>query len=99
VDRHPHELPLPGPVPGDARANEMIRVWESGETQQVSLTPWVWDDPGIWGIALVDLAKLIAEAYGKSGQMNSATALDRIKRGFDAEWNHATDTPTGELID
>ena len=99
MDRHPRELPIPGPAPEDARAYELVRIWKSDEAQHVSLGAMLWDDPGIWGFALVDLAKLIADAYGESGQMNSATALDRIKRGFDAEWNHATDTPTGELID
>jgi hypothetical protein len=98
MDRHPYELPIPGPAPGDARAYELVRVWESGETQHVALNALLWDDPGIWGIALVDLAKLIADAYGESSQMNSATALDRIKWGFDAEWNFATDTPKGGLI-
>jgi hypothetical protein len=94
---HPRELPIPHPAPGDANARELVRVWDSGGTQPVSLSPLLWEDPGIWGIVLADLAQLIAEAYGKSGQMNSAAALARIKGGFDAEWEFATDAPKGGM--
>jgi hypothetical protein len=94
---HPRELPIPQPAPGDANARELVRVWESGEMQPVSLSPLLWEDPGTWGIALADLARLIAEAYGKSGQMDGAAALGRIKAGFDAEWGVATDAPKGGM--
>jgi hypothetical protein len=59
----------------------------------------LWDDPGNWGIALRDLAKLIADAYGKSGKMDSVAALELVKKGFEAEWNMATDTPRGQLLE
>jgi hypothetical protein len=59
----------------------------------------LWDDPGNWGIALGDLAKPIANAYGKSGKMDSVAALELIKKGFEAEWNMATDTPKGQLLE
>lgn len=99
MSRHLHELPIPDPAPQDPRARELVRIWEHNDEQQVSLSPLLWDDPGPWGIALVDMAKLIADAYSEAGQIDSATALDRIKQGFDLEWGDATDNPKGRLID
>lgn len=42
---------------------------------------------------LVDLAKHVANSYQQSEGRDFAEVLSRIKAGFDAEWNHATDTP------
>jgi hypothetical protein len=93
MSRHPGELPIPYPAEDDPKARELARVWHSGETLQMTLQPDLWDDPGAWGIVLVDLANLIAEAYDKSGEMESAKALALIRQIFDAEWNHPTDFP------
>jgi len=93
MSRHPGELPIPGPAENDPKARELARIWESGDAMQMAIQPDLWDNPGTWGIVLVDLANLIAEAYDKSGQMESARALDLIRQIFDAEWNHPTDFP------
>src|SRR5215469_10744419 len=93
MNRHPGELPIPYPAEDDPKARELARVWESGDAMQMALQPDLWDDPGTWGIVLVDLANLIAEAYDKSGQMESARALGLIRQIFDAEWIHPTDIP------
>jgi hypothetical protein len=44
------------------------------------------------GLLLVDLARHAARAYAKEGHDLNAT-LARIRLLFDAEWDHATDTP------
>ena len=95
MESHPKQLPIPGPVCGDIRAVEILRVWAAGGKQHVSLNPSHWDDPANWGILLVDLAKHVANAYEQAHGMNHSTALDRLKAGFDAEWGSPTDTPTG----
>jgi hypothetical protein len=46
---------------------------------------------------LVDLAKHVALAYHELNDMPVADALKRIKDGFDAEWDTATDEPSGSL--
>jgi hypothetical protein len=99
MNGHPGQLPIPFPASGDVKARELVRVWQSRGTIQMALQPDLWDDPGIWGIVLVDLAKLIAEAYDKSGQMDAAKALELIKQLFEAEWISPTDFPTGSFVD
>src|SRR5215475_704509 len=99
MNRHPGQLPIPFPASSDMKARELARVWQSRGTMQMALQPDLWDDPGTWGIVLVDLAKLIAGAYDKSGQMEAATALDLIKQLFEAEWISPTDFPKGSFVD
>jgi len=93
-----HELPIPEPALADPRARELVRVWAARGAQHVSIATGLWKDPGAWGIALVDLARHIARAYELTGQDGKA-ALERIRAGFDAEWSHPTDEPTGGLVD
>lgn len=93
----PNELPIPGVAASQARSIELVRVWASDGKQYVSLATGLWDDPAIWGIMLVDLAKHIANAYGETSELDHAQALARLKEGFDAEWDKSTDEPRGRL--
>jgi hypothetical protein len=94
-----HALPVPSAVEADPKSRELIRVWAAGGKQHVTLATGLWDDPAAWGIALVDLAKHVANAYELDGKFKSTDALARISAGFRAEWEHATDEPFGELFD
>lgn len=61
------ELKKP-PISKEEGAFEILRVW-SGESLplQVSLKT-TWEDPGVWGLLLVDIARHAAKAYsGESG--------------------------------
>ena len=91
----PGELPIPVAAASEASSFELVRVWAAGGKQHISLATCVWDDPGAWGIMLVDLAKLVASAYGETTEMDYAQALAQLKSGFDAEWGSPTDEPTG----
>jgi hypothetical protein len=93
----PNELPLPDAAGMDPNASEVLRVWVAAGGQHVSLDPHAWDDPAAWGLLLVDLAKHVANAHDQSGRMGYATALSRIRQGFDAEWTSPTDKATGKL--
>lgn len=95
---HPNEMLIPAVAASDREAFEILRVWISESRQHVSLSSGVWDDPAAWGLMLVDLARHVANAYQQGGRMKSAAALDRIKFGFDAEWNSPTDNPSGSLL-
>jgi len=96
--KHAGALEIPPVAHQDPKAVEIARIWGALGDQHVSLRPDAWDDPAAWGILLVDLAKHVANAhYELSGRKPSET-LSRIRAGFDAEWNDATDTPTGGLL-
>jgi hypothetical protein len=99
MNQKPRQLRIPDSATQDPRARQILRVWAAFGKQHVTLDPSLWDDPGAWGLMLVDLARHVANAYEQSGRMDSATALDRLKQGFDAEWNWPTDKPTGQIID
>ena len=48
---------------------------------------------------LVDLARHVAGAYQQTQGRDPAEVMDRIRAGFDAEWNAATDKPEGGLLE
>jgi hypothetical protein len=96
---HANQLPVPPAAYADAKARELLRVWAAQGKQHVSLAANLWDDPAAWGIMLVDLVKHIASAYQQSTDKEYNDALNRIKQGFDAEWETATDQPSGSLQD
>ena len=83
----------------DPKAIELARVWSAEGAQHVSLRPDVWEDPGAWGILLVDLAKHVANALHEQSGRNRTITLQRIRAAFDAEWSRATDEPKGGFVD
>lgn len=84
----------PPPISREPDGREIARIWAKQDgVQQVSLEV-TWDDPAAWGLMLVDLAKHIANAYEANNSISSKEALQRIKAGFDVEWEHATDNIT-----
>ena len=93
------ELPIPPAALSGSSAIELARVWAANGKQHISLATGLWDDPAKWGIMLVDLAKLIADAYHKTDGRNADEVLLRIRDGFDAEWGSPTDKPSGDLLD
>jgi hypothetical protein len=92
-----NELPIPPAIETATQSMEMLRVWIADGSQHVSLTGNLWKDPASWGLLLVDLTKHIANAYQAQGRDRSEV-LRRVKEGFDAEWGHATDEPTGHVL-
>jgi hypothetical protein len=62
-----------------------------GNPTQVSLRT-TWQDPGAWGVMLVDVARHAANAYEREGR-NRAEVLARIRGLFDAEGAAPTDVP------
>jgi hypothetical protein len=96
---HSNRLPIPPSAKEDPKAVEALSVWVSGGNQHVSLNPRIWDDPAIWGLMLVDLARHVANAYSQAGEQESSDVLNRIRQGFDAEWQSPTDAPRGGLMD
>ncbi len=83
----------PPPISKEKGAREVLRVWGGPRLPQQFVVDPTWDDPGAWGLMLVDIAKHAARAYGSHGHSVEET-LERIKTLFDAEWDSATDSPT-----
>jgi hypothetical protein len=92
-----NELIVPPSVASNPKAVEMARIWHAEGKQHVSLNAPGWKDSAAWGLLLVDIAKHVANAYAQAEGRDVEETLARIKAGFDAEWNHATDEPTGGL--
>lgn len=92
--RKENELPIPPIAKSDSGARELVRVWAAKGNQHVSIATGLWDDPATWGIMLVDLAKHVAQSYKQTYGRNPDEVLERIRKGFDAEWGH----PTGEIM-
>jgi hypothetical protein len=84
----PQELPITKEIKEAERAMELARIWVADKRQVFIISPNLWDDPATWGMLLVDLAKHVARAYeGRDPEQ----VLDRIRAGFDAEWDHPTE--------
>lgn len=91
------ELTVPPEVERDPNARELVRVWAAESAEHVTLASGLWDDPGAWGIVLVDLARHLANAYRQTHGMSEDHVLRRIRECFEAEWSAPTDTPTGSV--
>lgn len=83
-------MPVPPAAQVDPEASELLRAWIVQNGLHVSLKPG-FDDPSVWGILLVDLARHAARAYAAEGKHTEASALRSIRHMFDAEWENATD--------
>lgn len=91
-------LEIPSTVGGDPNAIEIARIWVAHNRQHVHLRSGILgEDPGNWGIMLVDLARHVANAYEQDGRADYFEVLGRIRQLFDAEWDSPTDIATGKL--
>jgi hypothetical protein len=93
----PRELAPPPIAVTQPKSVEIHLVWaDPNGPQQVTLKTQ-WEDPGAWGLLLVDIARHAAQAYAREG-VDGARALARIKDLLDAEWSIPT-TGTKDLTD
>lgn len=79
------ELPIPQDVRTDSRAREVARIWVAHGDQHVTLDVSAWPDPAAWGLLLVDLANLVANAYADTQGLEASKVLERIHEAFEAE--------------
>ncbi|MFK8080642.1 MAG: DUF5076 domain-containing protein [Granulosicoccus sp.] len=74
-----------------ADAMELLRVWHVNGNQEFIIATQVWEDPAAWGLLLADLARQIANTYGgNTVYENRQQVLQRLKEGFDVEWENPT---------
>jgi len=84
------QLPIPDVVLAANEKAEMVRIWIADGDQVVTLSARLWEDPGAWGLMLVDLARHVAKAYTAKG-LNSDESLQRIRAAMEAEWANPTE--------
>jgi hypothetical protein len=53
-----------------------------------------FEEPDMWGLLLVDIARHAARAYARESEYTEADALERIVEMFEAEIARPTDTGT-----
>ena len=53
-----------------------------------------FEDPDMWGLLLVDIARHAARAYARESDYSEEDALERIVEMFEAEIARPTDTGT-----
>jgi hypothetical protein len=86
--------PTEQPIPPDALtredAVEVLRAFVVDGGLSISFTR-AFDDPAMWGMMLVDIARHAARVYEKEGAMSEAEAMARIVELFEAELGSPTD--------
>ena len=88
------ELPIPQEVKNDSRALEILRIWQAGGVEHLSLRVDQWPDPAYWGLMLADVLRHLSKAYELVGMSTAAETQLRILEGFQAEVASPTEDRT-----
>lgn len=90
----PNELAIPPDAEARSReAVEVLRAWIVDGGLTVSFKT-AFDDPAVWGVLLVDIARQVARAYQKDGIAEEGDALAAIRDMLESEWDRPTDPGT-----
>jgi len=77
----------------------MLRAWVAEESLHCVIRVDAWQESGNWGILLADVARHVANATEELDGTPVQTTIERIRLLFDAEFENATDEPTGEFME
>jgi hypothetical protein len=86
----PKEQPLPPDVIGRDDATEVLRAFVLEGGLSIAFAR-AFDEPDIWGMLLVDIARHAARAYARESEFTEDEALRRIVDMFEAEIARPTD--------
>jgi Domain of unknown function (DUF5076) len=86
----PKEQPLPPDVMGRDDANEVSRAFVVDGGLSIAFTH-AFEEPEMWGLLLVDIARHAARAYARESNYTEDEALTRIIEMFEAEIARPTD--------
>ena len=89
----PREQPLPPDVMERDDATEVLRAFVVDGGLSIAFTR-AFEDPEMWGLLLVDIARHAARAYARESEYTEEEALARILDMFEAEVARPTDTGT-----
>lgn len=91
------QLSIPAVAAKDAASFELLRVWVAQQSQQITLRPGVWAEPGAWGVMLGDLARNIVTVHAENDENLDAEAfLAGLLEGFDTEIESVLNEFSGE---
>ncbi|MBI5263205.1 MAG: DUF5076 domain-containing protein [Bradyrhizobium sp.] len=91
----PKEQPLPPDVIDREDATEVLRVFVLDGGLSMAFQR-AFEEPDMWGLLLVDLARHAARAYARESEYTEEEALERIVDMFEAELERPTDLGTTE---
>jgi hypothetical protein len=86
----PKEQPLPPDVMNREDAVEVLRAFVLDGGLSIAFTR-AFDEPDMWGLLLVDIARHAARAYARESALTEQEALTRILDMFEAEIARPTD--------
>jgi hypothetical protein len=86
----PKEQPLPPDVIARDDATEVLRAFIVDGGLSIAFTR-AFEEPDMWGLLLVDIARHAARAYARENVCTEAEALTRIIDMFEAELARPTD--------
>jgi len=86
----PKEQPLPPDVIGRDDATEVLRAFVVAGGLSIAFTRAL-EQPDMWGMLLVDIARHAARVYAREGVCTEDEALRRIVDMFEAETARPTD--------
>src|ERR1700687_307743 len=89
----PKEQPLPPDVIGRDDATEILRAFVLDGGLSIAFTR-AFEEPDMWGLLLVDVARHAARAYARESTYTEDEALTRIVDMFEAEIARPTDVGT-----
>ena len=89
----PKEQPLPPDVIGRDDATEVLRAFVLDGGLSIAFQR-AFEEPDMWGLLLVDIARHAARAYSRESEYTEEEALGRIVEMFEAEIARPTDTGT-----
>ena len=89
----PREQPLPPDVIGRNDATEVLRAFVVDGGLSIAFTR-AFEEPDMWGLLLVDIARHAARAYARESAYSEEEALERILDMFEAELARPTDPGT-----
>jgi len=86
----PREQPLPPDVMGRDDATEVLRAFVVDGGLSIAFTR-AFEEPDMWGLLLVDIARHAARAYAKESSYTEEEALARVVDTFESEIARPTD--------
>jgi hypothetical protein len=86
----PKEQPLPPDVVGRDDATEVLRAFVVDGGLSIAFQR-AFEEPDMWGLMLVDIARHAARAYARESDLTEDEALSRIVEMFEAEIARPTD--------
>jgi hypothetical protein len=86
----PKEQPLPPDVIGRDDATEVLRAFVVDGGLSIAFTR-AFEEPDMWGLLLVDIARHAARAYAQESSYTEDEALARVVEMFESEIARPTD--------